>query len=139
MTPIHAYTDMTPFAGGIVAFQTEKEWYKFHDAFVFEEWPKIKFGILSKRTSRFSVDLDLENRIGYMLYEFLKPRSSIQHHGLPNAVLKDLSLSMRSATPKEVKRLKKAIFLGNASRISSGGSDWKELKELAKQRFSNQT
>lgn len=141
MIPINSYKDMQPFAGGIVAYQTEKKIYKFQDGFVFKESPEIKFGTLSNMTSRFAGHEYEENRIGFMLYEFLKPGSSIIHHGMPNTVLEDLSLSMRSATPKEVKGLKKAVRLGNASHshLSRWGLDWKKLKELAQQHFSNRT
>ena len=135
MNPVNTYKDMQPFAGCIVAYQTKS--YSFSDSFSFDDEPEVKFGTVSNMTSRFQGIGDAEDRTGFMLYEFLKPKSTIMHHGMTKSELERHALTMRAASPDEIDKLRSAIDLGKASHchLSRWGLDWEKLKELAEKHF----
>ncbi len=135
MHSINTYKDMEPFAGCVVAYQTESP--SFSDSFSFDDEPKVKFGTVSNMTSRFQGVGSAEDRTGFMLYEFLKPASAITHHGMTKTELEQHSLTMRAAFPSEIDKLRNAIDLGKATHChaSRWGLDWEKLKNLAEQHF----
>lgn len=135
MNPVNTYKDMLSFAGCIVAYQTKS--YSFSDSFSFDDKPEVKFGTVSNITSRFQGVGDAEDRTGFMLYEFLKPKSAIMHHAMTKSDLERDSIIMRAASPDEIDRLRSAMDLGKASHCHSSrwGLDWEKLKELAKKHF----
>lgn len=137
MNPVNTYKDMQPYAGCVVAYQTES--YSFRDSYSFDDAPEVKFGTISDVTCRFQGDEDDEDRTGFTLYEFLKPKSSITHHGLTKSELEWHSLTMRAASPDEIDKLQTAIDLGKASHchLSRWGLEWEKLKELAKNHFAD--
>ena len=113
MDPVNTYKDMQPFAGCVVAYQTKSS--SFSDSFSFDDEPEVKFGTVSNRTVHFRGIGDAEDRTGFWLYEFLKPKSDIMHHGMTKSELERHSLTMRAASPDEIDKLRRAIDLGKAS------------------------
>lgn len=139
MNPVNTYKDMQPYAGCVVAFQTKS--HSFSDSFSFDEKPEVKFGTVSNITSRWQGSGDPEDRTGYTLYEFLKPKSAIMHHAMTKSSLERDALIMRAASPEEIDKLRSAIDLGTASHCHSSrwGLEWEKLKELSKKHFADRT
>lgn len=123
---------MTPFAGCVVAFETDS--FSFYDSYSFYSAPNVKFATISNMTSVCNGDgkTSREDLTGYLLIEFVKNRSAPMHRLIIKEDFTEHSFSMRVATLEELEQLENAVSSATAFHPNV---DWKKVRELAEKYF----
>lgn len=124
-SPIRTWTDAQPYAGSVVAYQSDSSYFGPDQGLRLEH---VQFGYVSEMSSLWH-----EKDNGYLLSKLLRMDEDVSSmHELTDPILRESNLSMRSATDAETKSIKSYVaadlayfeFITNKSKM---------LKILARQ------